>query len=222
MPEYLAAGAPGGRPRRPDPAQRVPRGPAAAGRAGDRGQRAQGRGARAARRQAGAPPERRQGEGLQEPAGHQGGQGRAGEAAVSRASRSHLVLADRQATGDPACRAEHMLPPGSRVPDHLPVVARSPRAVYRIVGARSVYQTAQDNLCPDGRVHPKIGFEQATGRWSVTKPGLTVFGKRGGRHVERDVFLPDPGEVLISVRPQPGRHARRGRAEPGSRRTSRC
>lgn len=71
--------------------------------------------------------------------------------------------------------------------------------VYRIVGARSVYQTAQDHLCPDGRVHPKVGFEQATGRWSVTRPGLTVFGKRGGRHVERAVFLPDPGEVIISA-----------------------
>jgi DNA polymerase I len=56
-----------------------------------------------------------------------------------------------------------------------------------------------DNLCPDGRVHPKISFTQATGRWSVTSPGLTVLGKRGGRHVERAVLLPDPGEVLISV-----------------------
>lgn len=72
-------------------------------------------------------------------------------------------------------------------------------AVYRIVSARSVYQTALDHTGPDGRVHPKVSFEQATGRWSVTRPGLTVFGKRGGRHVERAVFLPDPGEVLISA-----------------------
>lgn len=72
-------------------------------------------------------------------------------------------------------------------------------AVYRIVSARSVYQTAMDHTGPDGRVHPKVAFEQATGRWSVTRPGLTVFGKRGGRHVERAVFLPDPGQVLISA-----------------------
>jgi DNA polymerase-1 len=72
-------------------------------------------------------------------------------------------------------------------------------AVYRIVSARSVYQTALDHTGPDGRVHPKVSFEQATGRWSVTRPGLTVFGKRNGRHVERAVFLPDPGEVLISA-----------------------
>jgi hypothetical protein len=81
---------------------------------------------------------------------------------------------------------------------HKPEVVEIAKNVYRIVGARSVYQTAQNSLCPDGRVHPKIGFEQATGRWSLTNPGLTVFGKRGGRHVERDVFGPDPGELLVS------------------------
>lgn len=72
-------------------------------------------------------------------------------------------------------------------------------AVSAVVGARSVYQTALDHLCPDGRVHPKVSFEQATGRWSVTRPGMTVFGKRAGKHVERAIFLPDPGEVLISI-----------------------
>ena len=82
---------------------------------------------------------------------------------------------------------------------HLPRVRQIAKEVYRVVGARSVYQTISDTLCPDGRVHPKIGFDQATGRWSVTRPGLTVLGKRGGRHVERAVLLPDPGEVLILV-----------------------
>lgn len=72
-------------------------------------------------------------------------------------------------------------------------------AVYRIVSARSVYETIQNHTMPDGRVHPKVGFDQATGRWSVTSPGLTVLGKRGGRHVERAVLLPDPGQVLISA-----------------------
>lgn len=81
---------------------------------------------------------------------------------------------------------------------HLPEVRKLAKAVGMVVGARSVYQTALDNLCPDGRVHPKVGFEQATGRWSVTKPGLTVFGKRGGRHVERAVFLPDEGELVVA------------------------
>jgi DNA polymerase-1 len=42
-------------------------------------------------------------------------------------------------------------------------------------------------------------MRQASGRSSVTNPGLTVFGKRGGRHVERDIFLPEEGHVLISA-----------------------
>jgi DNA polymerase-1 len=68
-----------------------------------------------------------------------------------------------------------------------------------VTASRTVYQTATDWLCPDGRVHPKISMRQASGRWSVIKPGLTVFGKRGGRHVEREIFLPDPGHVLVSA-----------------------
>jgi DNA polymerase-1 len=63
---------------------------------------------------------------------------------------------------------------------------------------RTVYVTARDCLCPDGRVHPGVSMRQASGRWSVTNPGLTVFGKRGGRHHERAIFLPDPGHVLLS------------------------
>lgn len=104
----------------------------------------------------------------------------------------------RTASGQLDMSGDHMLHLGQEY-HHLPQVRAVATCVYRIVGARSVYQTAMDHLCPDGRVHPKVSFEQATGRWSVTKPGLTVFGKRGGRHVERAVFLPDPGEVLIAV-----------------------
>jgi DNA polymerase-1 len=63
---------------------------------------------------------------------------------------------------------------------------------------RTVYQTAKAWLCPDGRVHPSISFRQASGRWSVTEPGLTVFGKHEGRHVERDIFVARPGYSLWS------------------------
>lgn len=101
-------------------------------------------------------------------------------------------------SGDFSTAAEHMRHLAQEYA-HLPKVREIAKNVYRIVGARSVYQTALDHLMPDGRVHTRIGFEQATGRWSVTQPGLTVFGKRGGRHVERDVFLPDLGEVLIAA-----------------------
>lgn len=93
---------------------------------------------------------------------------------------------------------EHMLHL-AREYHHLPQVREIAKNVYRVVGARSVYETAHNCTHPDGRVHPKIGFDQATGRWSLTQPGLTVFGKRGGRHVERMIFLPDPGEVVLAV-----------------------
>lgn len=81
---------------------------------------------------------------------------------------------------------------------HLPEVKAIALNVWRVVGARSVYQTVQDHLIGD-RVHPRISMAQATGRWSTTQPGLTVLGKRDGRHVERAVFLPEPGHVLIAV-----------------------
>lgn len=95
--------------------------------------------------------------------------------------------------------AEAMLHYGQEYAQGRPELGRLVTAVYRIVSARSVYETAQNHTGPDGRVHPKVSFKQATGRWSLTEPGLTVFGKRGGRHVERAVFLPDEGEVLISA-----------------------
>lgn len=101
-------------------------------------------------------------------------------------------------SGDLDTSGEHMRHL-AREYGHLPEVRQIAKEVYRIVGARSVYQTVSDHVSPDGRVHPRIGFDQATGRWSVTSPGLTVLGKRGGRHVERAILLPDPGEVLISA-----------------------
>ncbi len=72
-----------------------------------------------------------------------------------------------------------------------------------VTTTRTVYQTCEDHLIGD-RVHPLISMSQASGRWSVKEPGLTVFGKRGGRFRERDVFIPDflPPEddwVLVSV-----------------------
>lgn len=81
---------------------------------------------------------------------------------------------------------------------HIPQVREIAKAVHRIVGARTVYETIQRCLIGD-RVHPRVGFKQATGRWSLTEPGLTVIGKRGGRHVEREVFLPEPGHVNLAV-----------------------
>lgn len=70
------------------------------------------------------------------------------------------------------------------------------KLVTSVTGERSVYQTIKDNLTPEGRVHPRIFPDQASGRWSVTRPGLTVLGKRGGKHYERGVLIADEGCVL--------------------------
>lgn len=50
----------------------------------------------------------------------------------------------------------------------------------------------------DGRVHPQFLPFQATGRWSVQEPGLTVL-KKGVEDSERAFLLPDEDEVLVSV-----------------------
>lgn len=84
------------------------------------------------------------------------------------------------------------------------VIEEHPRAkalaetVRSLNGVRTIYETIAAHLV-DGRVHPMVNLRQATGRWSVTRPGLTVMGKRGGRHVEREVFLAEEGEVLIAA-----------------------
>jgi hypothetical protein len=79
-------------------------------------------------------------------------------------------------------------------------------AVAAVSGERTIYQTVKDNLVPgeladDGlaRVHAKISFRQASGRASLTKPGMTVFGKHGERWREREIMVPDPGHALLSV-----------------------
>jgi DNA polymerase-1 len=92
--------------------------------------------------------------------------------------------------------------------DHLKPIAESPvshpdlqyllQLMMIVTTTRTVYQTVADHLAGD-RVHPLIVMRQASGRSSVTAPGLTVFGKRGGRHVERDIFLPEEGHRLLSA-----------------------
>lgn len=72
-------------------------------------------------------------------------------------------------------------------------------AIMGLNGIRTIYGNILDNLVND-RVHPSINLRQSTGRWSIQNPGLTVVGKRGGKVIERAVFLPDnENEVLISA-----------------------
>jgi P4 family phage/plasmid primase-like protien len=67
-----------------------------------------------------------------------------------------------------------------------------------ITTTRTVYQTALTYLAADGRVHPVVSMRQASGRASVTNPGMTVYGKHNGRHHEREIYVPDDGEVIIT------------------------
>ena len=70
--------------------------------------------------------------------------------------------------------------------------------VAQVTGERTIYHTIAAHT-HDGRVNPRVSMDQSTGRWSITSPGLTVIGKRGGRHVEREVLIADEGEVLVTV-----------------------
>lgn len=71
--------------------------------------------------------------------------------------------------------------------------------VAALAGQRSVYGTAVTYLRGDGRVHPSVATFQASGRWSVTKPGMTVYGKRDGRVVERAIFQASEGHLLLTA-----------------------
>jgi P4 family phage/plasmid primase-like protien len=71
--------------------------------------------------------------------------------------------------------------------------------VADVNGVRTVYGTALEYLRADGRVHPEVVTFQASGRWSVRKPGLTVYGKREGRSIERAVFRAAEGHALFAI-----------------------
>ena len=80
-----------------------------------------------------------------------------------------------------------------------PAAAELCRTILAMNGERSVYGTVLDHVVGD-RVHPYIGPDQASGRWSMKNPGLTVLGKRGGKARERAVILADSDdEVLVAI-----------------------
>lgn len=70
-------------------------------------------------------------------------------------------------------------------------------ALAELKGQRSLAQLTLDSIHPDGRVHPEITMVQASGRWSTTKPGLTVWTARGPGRIERDYYLPDSDDDLL-------------------------
>lgn len=124
----------------------------------------------------------------------------AGKEALIRALKDKGAVDDDfmyTATGNKALSGDSMNKIMSIHP-HNKAMLELCAAIQELQGQRSVYGTVFDNLHSDGRVHPEVSFRQASGRWSITKPGLSVFGKH--THLEeREIFLPDPGHVLISA-----------------------
>jgi len=121
----------------------------------------------------------------------------AGKHAIDMAFRALKVTLPRTQAGAPALGQDVMDEVVERYGEN-PEVLMLADLVKSLNGVRTVYQTVADNL-HYGRVHPDIAMRQVSGRWSVSKPGLTVMGKRGGRYHEREIFLPEADEVIISV-----------------------
>lgn len=82
--------------------------------------------------------------------------------------------------------------------ERKPAAAELCRIILSMNGERSIPGTILDHVVGD-RVHPYIGPDQSSGRWSMRNPGLTVLGKRGGKAVERSLLLADEGEVLCAI-----------------------
>jgi DNA polymerase-1 len=74
------------------------------------------------------------------------------------------------------------------------------RALAQLMGQRALSQLTLDSLYPDGFVHPEITMLQRSGRWSTTKPGLTVWTSHGPNAIEKEYYLPDSDdEVLLEI-----------------------
>lgn len=71
-------------------------------------------------------------------------------------------------------------------------------ALAEIMGQRPLAQQALDYCKSDGMVHPSITALQRSGRFSLTRPGLTTWTSRGGGAIEKAYFIPDtPDQVLV-------------------------
>lgn len=121
-----------------------------------------------------------------------------GKEAIDKAFSEAGVFLPRTKNGGPALGKEVLDEIAENNPDNETAINLCD-AIKSLNGIRTIYGNIQDYLVGD-RVHPSINLRQSTGRWSIQKPGLTVIGKRGGKVIERAVFLPDDEtHVLISA-----------------------
>lgn len=71
------------------------------------------------------------------------------------------------------------------------------RTLGELKGQRSTAQLVLDNLKPDGKVHPDITALQRSGRFSFTRPGVTIFGDRTEElRQDKRIFRAEPGNVM--------------------------
>ena len=67
-------------------------------------------------------------------------------------------------------------------------------ALAELQGQRSMAQLALESTHADGKAHPDITMFQRSGRFSYTKPGLTIWDTPN-----KHVFLADPGHVAVEL-----------------------
>lgn len=73
------------------------------------------------------------------------------------------------------------------------------RGLATLGGQRSLAELALNSIQGDGLVHASIMPLQRSRRYSVTKPGITVWTARGPGAAERKYFVPKPGNKLVSL-----------------------
>lgn len=72
------------------------------------------------------------------------------------------------------------------------------QAIAELKGQRSISQLVMDSMKGDGRVHPDVTSLQRSGRWSITRPAVTVFGDRSEKlKADKALFTAEPGKVLV-------------------------
>ena len=123
----------------------------------------------------------------------------AGKTAIAKAFADlGITLPRTSGSNAPSIKAELMQQLSAEHQDK-PAVVSLCETVAGLVGARSSMGNLLKHATGD-RVHPLVFPGQATGRCSITNPGLTVLGKRGTNGAEREVFLPDADDqVLLAI-----------------------
>jgi DNA polymerase-1 len=87
----------------------------------------------------------------------------------------------------------------AKYPDS-PEIRELCEAAILITSASAKAEEVKKAICPDGRVHARIGDIQASGRWAHVEPSITNIGKRGkAQKRQRAMFAARPGYVFIAI-----------------------